>query len=249
MKINNIFISDNSEKSFKKEKSSFLLDKSVKINDKLTSNNLKEDNSLIIKCSNNDDSSEEIDMTNYNKDMRQMIISEKNFCDIISNNVKSNSKLKLLSNAFRYMRVNKFTEFRKIICKNKSIINNKYNKTFLIHEACKKGDPDYIALLLFLGAKCSIIDDHGMMAQHYAVKSGSIIAIDILSLFGNSMNVKDKKENTPMYYAIMNKNEEMIKTLMIYKADPTIKPLINHDIDNIEDDDFLNCINEYIKNF
>ena len=68
------------------------------------------------------------------------------------------------------MRANKLSDFWIVVSANRFMINTKYNKTFLIHEACKLGNPDFVSILLFLGSVCDVLDDHGMVVHHYAVK-------------------------------------------------------------------------------
>jgi ankyrin repeat protein len=168
----------------------------------------------------NDDCSDDCN-DDCNDEIRDMMITEETIQDIMNEIAIKN----YLADAFKFLRSKNMSEFRKIVSFDRDIINKKYNNTYLIHEACKIGDPDYVSLLLLLGAKCDIIDEYGMMAQHYAVKYKSIVIVDILSLFGNSMNVFDSNGNMPLYYAIKNNDEDMIKILMIYKADPIISSI------------------------
>jgi ankyrin repeat protein len=159
-------------------------------------------------------------------DTKTLIISESSFNEIKNNNYCVDIIQKNLMDAFRYLRTKKSSEFRKLVTSNKNIINQKYDKTFLIHEACKIGNSDYVSLLLLLGSKCNLIDDHGFMAQHYAVNSKNILIVDILYTFGHSFNLKDKNGNTPFHHAVINNDIDMAKTLITYKTDPTI--LNNH---------------------
>jgi len=176
---------------------------------------------LIIKQSNNNLDDELIDQE-FIIDTKILIISESSFNEIKNNNYCIDIVQKNLMNAFHYLKTQKTIDFRKIVTNNKNIINQKYNKTFLIHEACKIGNSDYVSLLLLLGSKCNLIDDYGFMAQHYAVNSKNILVVDILYTFGHSFNLKDKNGNTPFHHAIMNDDINMVKTLITYKTDPTI---------------------------
>lgn len=169
-----------------------------------------------------DSDDELIDMLEYNKDNRDLILTQEIVDDIINNKSKYNIQRKYLADAFKYLRNNKLSEFRKVVGENSSIINDKYDKTFLIHEACKIGNHEFVLILLFLGAVCDTLDDHGMTAQHHAVaislknSTNPSLIIDILFLFGNSMNVKDVDGMTPLQYAILEENEEIINALVIY---------------------------------
>lgn len=163
-------------------------------------------------------SDELIDMYDYTRDTRNLILSDSVVCDILNELNQEHTKMQNISIAFKYLRLLKLAEFRKLVNDNKSIINIKFENTYLIHEACRLGNPEYVALLLFLGAKCSILDDNGYMAQHYAVMAKSTVIIDILALFGNNMNVKDKNGNTPLYYSLMTRDTSITKLLMTYKS-------------------------------
>ncbi|VBB18518.1 hypothetical protein YASMINEVIRUS_981 [Yasminevirus sp. GU-2018] len=189
------------------------------------------------------DDDELIDVDNYTRDTREFIISDNCVDEIIAERSTTGFSQKQISDAFKYLRSNNFTEFRKAVGKNKSIVNVKFCKTYMIHEACRLANPECVSLLLFLGAKCSTLDDEGFTAQHRAVMSKSTVIVDILSLFGNSMNIKDKNGNTPFYYALLQKDEDMIKTLMTYKADPFIRDTPNNDSMDI----FLNSVSGEIS--
>lgn len=168
---------------------------------------------------NRDNDSEIIDMELYNKDTRNLLILERDLYDIMNTDNKKND----INTAFRYIKNNKLSELKKLLLKNKNIINMKYKNTYLIHEACRLGQTEIASLLLFMSSKCNIIDGNGKMAQHYAINSEETLLIDILAIFGNGMNVKDNEGNTPLHYATKKNSIKMIKTLMIYKANPHIK--------------------------
>lgn len=191
-----------------------------------------------------DDEDEQIDTTNYTIDIINMIISDNVFkkCEDSENNVH------ILADAFDSLKNGNFTMFKKIMNKNKNLVNKKYSGSYLIHDACSLGNPEYVALLLFLGANCSILNDKGMTAQHCAVTSGLPVIIDILALFGHSMNITDKNGITPFYYALKSKNEDMIRILMLYKSDPYIKPQTN-EIENDITESTSELLDDYIKNF
>lgn len=195
-----------------------------------------------------------IDTTEYTKDTRDFIITD-DAVDLIMADRVNGSSQKDIGDAFRFLRSNNLVEFRKIIGRNRFIVNNKHNKTFLVHEACRLGNVEFVSLLLFLGAQCTIMDDNGFMAQHYAVKSKSTVVVDILFLFGFNMNVRDSKGNSPFYYALMDENVEMINVLMIYKADPMIKNLAGFTLkDYLEQIKFkkteiINILTKYIDEY
>ena len=159
---------------------------------------------------------------------------------------------KYIDDAYRLMRSKNITEFRKLINNfNKNMINQKHKRTFLIHEACRLGDPDFVSIMLFLGANCSIKDDFGYMAQHYSVKSKITIIVDILALFGNDMNVKDVDGNTPLHHGVTQQNEDIIKTLMTYNVDPNIRNNQNElPIDRcLFNKHLINLMNRYTKEY
>lgn len=134
------------------------------------------------------------------RDSRELILSDQTMTEIIKSYSSIKSQKLLLTMAFKSLRSNNMMEFRRIICEQKDIVNIKHDGTYLIHEACRLGNADFVCLLLFLGAKCNIMDDKGLMAQHHAVIGHDPMCIDILFLFGNHMDVKDMHGNTPYEY-------------------------------------------------
>jgi len=195
---------------------------------------------------------EPIDMYDYTRDTRDLILSDRVMIDILNETLSGNAHVRHLSDAFRYLKLNKLVEFRRTVSKNRPIINIKFRKTFLLHEACRLGNPECVSLLLFLGGVCSVMDDNGYMAQHYATMSKSTVIIDILALFSNSMNVRDAKGNTPFYYALAAKDEEMLKTLMTYKANPFTPDIESSTVDAFIHDNNTNISNmlaKYIMDF
>ena len=175
----------------------------------------------------------------YTSNDVNMIITDDGYMAIMLENIGTNNDMCILAEAFNLIKQKEITKFRKLITKNKNIIDKKYNGTFLIHESCIKAVPECTALLLFLGAKCSVLNCNGMTAQHCAVLSGSTIMIDILSLFGHSMNILDANKKTPFEYAINSSDNEMIRALMVYKECPFIAPF--------KEEDTNNQLDEYIK--
>lgn len=195
-----------------------------------------------------------IDTNNYTKDTREYIISDSAYHDILKNTY-SGLDYKYLSDAFKLLRLNKICEFKRLVSSHKTIINIKYQKTYLIHEACKLGYVDCVAVLLFLGARCSILDDNGYMAQHYVIKyekliQKAIMIIDLLCLFGNNMNVKDSRGNTPFYYAVESEKIDIIQRLIVYKVNPFIKDV--NELLNIykkKNKQIYKLLDTYIKTF
>lgn len=161
-----------------------------------------------------DDELELIDMKNYTRDTRDLIISEFDMNKIV-NKINTNYSYHLID-AFKCLRDKNTIKFCKIINNNRQIIDIKYDKTYLLHEACRLGQQECVSILLLMGAKCDMFDDNGMMPQHYAAKSGCTLIVDILILFGNSMNIKDKNNNMPIYYATLNQDTDMMRLLFNY---------------------------------
>jgi ankyrin repeat protein len=186
------------------------------------------------------DNNDEIIDPIYTQHIVDMIISEDAHMEIMKEYIEPSANASILADAFKLLKQKEFSRFRNLVTKNKNIINTKYTGTFLIHESCQRGLPECAALLLFLGAECSIFNDKGMTAQHCAVLSGSTVLIDILSLFGHSMNVTSVDNKTPFQYAIDSKNHDMMKALMIYKTDLFINPIEKND-------DLIDTLDEYIK--
>lgn len=166
------------------------------------------------------DSDELIDM-NYSCDTRNLIMTEIGMNDILNNRSPD------IIGAFKCLRDKNVAEFCRIVTNNRSIIDDKHDSTYLIHEACRLGEPECVSILLLMGASCDTFDDNGLLPQHHAVKSGITLVIDLLTLFGKSMNVRDKNNNVPIYYAIMNNDIDMVRILINYTSDTLIKTLMN----------------------
>lgn len=164
---------------------------------------------------------------NYTCDTRNLIISEIGLNDIL-NNRSPDIKRRNLIKAFKYLRDKNVIEFCRTVNDNRSIINIKYDSTYLIHEACRLGEPECVSILLLMSVSCDSFDDNGLMPQHYAVKSKSTLVVDILSLFGISMNVKDKNNNMPIHYAIINNDVEMVHILIKYTTEAITKTIMTH---------------------
>lgn len=172
------------------------------------------------KNNNNTEYNEVIDMTVYNKDNTNLLLSDLDLQNIL--NLDANSKYYIIQ-AFKYLESKNINKFRKFISQHKYIVNTKYNGSYLIHTACNLGNSEIVSFLMFTGIKCNKIDDMGFMAQHHAIHSKETIIIEILALFGNDINVQDVKGNTPLHHAIELGDKNMIKILLEYKADVNIK--------------------------
>lgn len=182
-----------------------------------------------------------IDTQKYTIDVRELILSDQTMCEIMRSYSNTKSQKILLTAAFKSLRTNNMLEFRRIICEQKDIVNTKYEGTYLIHEACRLGNADFVCLLLFLGAKCNIMDDKGLMAQHYAIIGRDPMCVDILFLFGNHMDVKDMYGNTP--YEYMTKKYEPSDNDEIGKKNNKIEK--NKKVTFLSSNDLQKIINQY----
>lgn len=163
----------------------------------------------------------EIDRYEYNS--AKMELSEEDKEDILRTGNGFLTETERLSKLFAYIRTDREYEFRKVLSEDRSVINTVHNKTYLIHEACRKGASEIVTFLLFSDARCNVKDEFGLMPQHYAVRSNSPNILDILSVFGHDLNVKDNDQNTPLHHAVMLKNSIMIHMLLHYRIDPFAK--------------------------
>lgn len=177
------------------------------------------------------------------------ILTEADRIDIIRRGANSLTNLERQTRLFNLIRADNSYEFKKLLefDINKDIINVIYKKTYLLHEACRRGMADIVTFLLFLNADCNLRDNNGMYPQHNAALSNCAILIDILSVFGNDFNVKDKRGNTPLHLAVMKKERSIINILLSLN----VRILKNKEgktpIDVCEDPVILNMLKNHIK--
>lgn len=189
---------------------------------------------------------EPIDTFLYNKNTVNMVMTKKDM-NKVKTSKDTNNKI-CIQNAFRHLNDNNILKFRKLINDNKKIVNLKHKKTYLIHEACKKGMSDFVKILLFAGANCNTVDSYGKYPQHYSIESNCCVLIDIIFLFGYSMDVQDSKGDTPFHYASQMDNLEMITTLMIYRANPMVENNSSkYPIDMCTNNEIIDVIEKYTK--
>lgn len=197
----------------------------------------------------NDSEDELIEIDPYEYDVAKMELSDEDRNDILRTGNGFLTEAERLSKLFAYIRTDRAYEFRKVLSEDRSVINTVHSKTYLLHEACRKGASEIVTFLLFSDARCNIKDGYGLMPQHYAVRSKSPTVLDILSVFGHDLNVRDSKQNTPLHHAVILKNRIMIHMLINYKVDPFAennkKQQPTDLIDN--DDDTANVIRNYIR--
>ena len=159
-----------------------------------------------------------IEIDRYEYDSRKMILTESDRLDIMKSGTTSLTNEQRLSRLFNYIRTQESREFRNLLSEDKSVINMKFNNTYLLHEACRKGAIDVVTFLLFSDADCHIRDENGHYPQHAAAQSNCPILIDILNVFGHDMNVKDSDGNTPLHHAVVNEDAHIIHMLMNLEA-------------------------------
>jgi ankyrin repeat protein len=175
------------------------------------------------KYNTHDDNDEEIEIDKFEYSAKKMILSESDKEDILRSGKGFMTEVERLSRLFAYIRTCNAYEFRKVLSEDRSVINSTHNKTYLIHEACKRGATDIVTFLLFSNADCHMADGYGLLPQHYSVVSNAPVIIDILSVFGHDLNVIDDHGNTPLHHAVKCENKIMIHMLLNYKVDSTIK--------------------------
>lgn len=69
----------------------------------------------------------------------------------------------------------------------------------------------------------SLCDKNGRKIQHYAVLSGDITLIDLLTSFRLNWNRKDNDGDTPLHYAVINGDIAVTKKLLNCNTSPYIK--------------------------
>ena len=191
------------------------------------------------------DQDELIEIDRFLYDSRKMILSDADLLDIIHSGDGFLTEEARLSRLFNYIRTDRPHDFRKTLSDDKSIINQMFRETYLLHEACRRGAIDIVTFLLFSDAECHISDLNGMYPQHCAAQSQSPILIDILSVFGHDLNIQDSHGNTPLHYAALNSDKSIVHMLINYK----VKILKNNEgltpIDICDDPAIKSTLTEY----
>ena len=134
-----------------------------------------------------------------------------------------------IKNLFDLIKNNKFTEFKnnlKLLIKNKTPPNinlRDESGNYLLIFAILKNKPDIIKILLDSGAKLDILDQEGRSLLYLPIKYNYL---DIIKLFleydKNSVGVrlvdiKDRRDNIALHYAIYFKNNPIIKLLLDFR--------------------------------
>ena len=165
----------------------------------------------------NTDEDEIIEMEIFLSDPKK-ILTDSDRLDIMRRGTGKLTDLERLARLFQLIREDNSQEFKKLLNEDKNVINTMYKKSYLLHEACRRGMADIVTFLLFSNADCNLRDGNGMYPQHNAALSGCMILIDILSVFGHDLNIKDLNGNTPLHLAVMNKDSSIVHMLLSYNV-------------------------------
>jgi Ankyrin repeats (3 copies)/Ankyrin repeat len=191
------------------------------------------------------DEDELIEMDRFKFDPSQMMLTETDRLDIMRSGKGALTEEERLSRLFNHIRTNNPHEFRKVLSGDRSVINDPFKKTHLLHEACRKGAVDIVTFLLFSNANCSARDSYGLYPQHCAALSAAPVLIDIMSVFGHDLNIKDSKGNTPLHHAVMNRDKTVIHMLLNYKVNILKNDEGNTPIDICNDIEITKTLVEY----
>ena len=104
-----------------------------------------------------------------------------------------------------------------------NVVSDSRGRT-LLHYYAAKGDVEMIKLLLKYGADVNARDSRGRTPLHYAVAAGrNAEVLEVLLLHGADPNAQDDLGNTPLYYAVRRRDEQAVRLLLMYFADPRIR--------------------------
>lgn len=87
-----------------------------------------------------------------------------------------------------------------------------------LHTAASNGFFNVVRLLLDYGADVNIPDIDGYTPFHYAASKGCNL-IELLIEKVSNVNLRTKRGRTPLYVAVKNQHEQIIKLLLEHKAD------------------------------
>ncbi|CAD8153346.1 unnamed protein product [Paramecium octaurelia] len=111
-----------------------------------------------------------------------------------------------------------------IILKNNEIIKLKpYQRegSYVFFKAIGKNDLDLVKLML---EKCRFyafdVNEYFQTALHICSRKGYMAIAEILLSYGTYPDAKDVNYKTPLYYALVNKQKDIVKLLLIQQCNP-----------------------------
>jgi len=76
-----------------------------------------------------------------------------------------------------------------------------------------------VKFLITVGAKVDSCDNNNVTPLHIAAEIGDVLLVEILLVYGGAfVNITDDVGETPLFYALRGRNQEVIKKLVEYKA-------------------------------
>jgi ankyrin repeat protein len=93
-----------------------------------------------------------------------------------------------------------------------------------LDDACLKGNPRMVDLLLSRGAKVNLRTPAGATALHEAALSGNPAVITLLLDRGAEIDARDRESSaTPLHYAVSMSRREAVELLLSRGADRTLR--------------------------
>ncbi|MBP7901299.1 MAG: ankyrin repeat domain-containing protein [Spirochaetes bacterium] len=94
----------------------------------------------------------------------------------------------------------------------------------LVSKAARSMDSVYISILIENGINCNLYDKNGKTPLICAVEDYATESVKVLLSNKAAVNQRSKKENkTPLHYAVMSNNKDIVNLLVTFKADVSLK--------------------------
>ena len=104
-----------------------------------------------------------------------------------------------------------------------SLEQKKHNNWTPLHLVTIRGDAEFTAFLLSLGAKTETRDRLGRTALHWAAQNSHIDTMDQLVQYGADLEAKNHLGNTPLHRTAANGKVEILKWLLEHNANPNAR--------------------------
>jgi ankyrin repeat protein len=149
---------------------------------------------------------------------------------------------------FTLIKENKFKNLEELLIENKDINLDVHdeNNNYIIHYLVNLNKIDLVKILLNRNIRLDLVDIDGRTILYYPIKFNYIKLFELLLDYNNKIigisiiDIKDNLNNTPLHYATLLNNLQIVKKLIENNADPFIK--------NNNDDNVLQLALKYGKN-